>query len=272
MFGLKAFDFNNGEWRDFKAVEGLPRFAVSALATDGNDLWVGGVGYLVWLDPKQNAIKTFAYIPALHFDKIQVGEGYVWAQGGGYLYRSPLAVAENLDVASNRNSQFAFLQSHFAKFVPFQFQKNVNGVAILQRLPVHEGMIERDGMYYCGFKFTIPAWADGNLKLMYILAKTESNEDFIANYMVSQIISENGPPVGSYGNFRESLSNYPQLKAQFPYTTTLTTQIFDIKRLEPGKTYGIWFEFDSPNLPDIDFAMTINSPRGTNELGRLPLR
>ncbi|HEX7617763.1 MAG TPA: hypothetical protein VF480_03485, partial [Verrucomicrobiae bacterium] len=134
-----------------------------------------------------------------------------------------------------------------------------------------ENMVEREGMYYCGFKFTIPVWADGNLKLMYIMAKTEAQKDYGA-YMVSQIVSENGPSPGSYGYLRESLTNYPQLHAQFPYAGKLTTQNFDIKRLEPGKTYGIWFEFDKPDLPDIAFAMTVNSPRGTNEFGMLPLR
>jgi hypothetical protein len=51
----------------------------------------------------------------------------------------------------------------------------------------------------------------------------------------------------------------------------LTTQNLDMKQLEPGKTYGIWFEFDEKNMPDIAFAMTVNSKRGTNEFGMLPL-
>ena len=155
--------------------------------------------------------------------------------------------------------------------MPFQFQKDINGAALLQRLPVRENTVEREGMYYCGFKFTIPPWADGNLKLMYVMAKTEAQKDYGA-YMVSQIVSENGPSPGSYGYLRESLTNYPQLHAHFPYAGKLTTQKFDMKRLEPGKTYGIWFEFDKPDLPDIAFAMTVNSPRGTNEFGMLPLR
>ena len=50
------------------------------------------------------------------------------------------------------------------------------------------------------------------------------------------------------------------------------TQTFGLKQLEPRKTYGIWFEFDNPNLPDIVHTMTINSPRGTNEFGVLPLQ
>jgi hypothetical protein len=45
-----------------------------------------------------------------------------------------------------------------------------------------------------------------------------------------------------------------------------------MNRLEPGKTYGIWFVVQEKNYPDIAFAMTIKSNRGTNEFGVLPLR
>jgi|GEM_PF-3381367 len=271
--GLKTFDFQDGKWRDFRAVKGLPSNTISALAPDGHDLWVGGMGYLAWVDPVQNVIKKFAYIPTHHLDKIQVGGGYVWAQYGGYLYRSSLAISENLDSAPNGNSQHEFLQSNFLKFVPFQFQKDTNGAAVLQRLHVGDNMFEHDGIYYCGFKFTIPAWADGNLKLMYILAKTEAEKDFSVSFMDSGIVPESGPSLGTYEYFRDKLASYPQLQAQFPYTGMLTTQnFFNTKRLESGKTYGIWFEFDDKNLPDIAFAMTVNSQRGTNEFGILPLR
>jgi hypothetical protein len=271
-FGVNVVNLRDGQCRPLKIMGSFLPNSVSALAVDGNYLWVGGMGYIALIDPAQDQIKNFAIIHAESVDKIQVGGGYVWAQYGGYLYRSPLAVEENLGSASNGNSQHEFLHTNFAKLVPFQFQKDTNGAAVLQRLHVRENMVERDGMNYCGFKFAIPAWADGNLKLMYIMAKTEAEKDFSVDHMDSQIISESGPSAGSYGYLRESLANYPLLQAQFPYTGKLTTQNFDIKGLEPGKTYGIWFEFDDKNLPDIAFAMTVNSPRGTNEFGALPLR
>jgi hypothetical protein len=42
--------------------------------------------------------------------------------------------------------------------------------------------------------------------------------------------------------------------------------------LKPGQTYAIWFSFKEKDMPDIAFAMTIKSNRGTNEFGALPLR
>lgn len=271
-FGLKTFDFRGGAWRDFPAVEGLPRNAISTLARDGSDLWIAGMGYLAWVDPVQDVIKKFANIPAYCVDKIQVGGGYVWAQYNGYLYRAPLSVIEDSASTATRSSQREFIQTNFAKLVPFRFQKDANGAASLQRLNVRGNMIERGRMYYCGFKFTVPAWADGNLKLMYVMAKTEAEKNFSVTYMNSDIIPENGPSVGSFEFLREDLASYPQLGARFPYTRKVTTQDFDVNHLEPGKTYGIWFEFDNKNLSDITFAMTIDSPRGTKEFGTLPLR
>ena len=259
-FGVNVVYLHDGQCRPLNITGPFLPESVSALATDGNDLWVGGMGYIALIDPTRLQVKRFTNIHAESVEKIQVGGGYVWAQFNGYLYRAPLG-----------DFQEKFLRGQLAQLVPFQFQKDSNGAAVFQHLHVRENMVERDGMNYSGFKFTIPAWADGNLKLIYIMAKTEAEKDFGA-YMVSQIVSENGPSAGSYGYLRESLTNYPQLQSQFLYTKNLTTQTFDVKRLEPGKTYAIWFEFNDKNMPDIAFAMTVNSPRGTNELGTLPLR
>jgi hypothetical protein len=64
---------------------------VSALTLDDTDLWVGGMGYIALVDPKENRVRKFAYIRARQVDQIQVGGGYVWAQFDGHLYRAPLA-------------------------------------------------------------------------------------------------------------------------------------------------------------------------------------
>jgi hypothetical protein len=45
----------------------------------------------------------------------------------------------------------------------------------------------------------------------------------------------------------------------------------DMNQLKAGETYGVWFCFHEANMPDIAFAMTIKSKRGTNEFGALPL-
>lgn len=247
-------------WQILEDADGFPN-PPTTMTLDGDNLWVGGEGYIALVDLKENKVTKFSRITARSVDQIQIGGGYVWAQFDWQLFRAPIG-----------ELQHGFLQSNFAKFAPVQFQKTTNGTAILQRLRTGANIFEHKGTYYCGFKFTVPQWLDGDARLLYVMAKSEAEKDFSVNYMISDIIPENGPSAGSFGFLREDIASYPLLQVQFPYTGKLTTQTFDIKRLEPGKTYGIWFEFDRPDLPDIAFAMTINSPRGTNEFGMLPLR
>src|ERR1035437_9273633 len=89
--GLNILSFRVRQWRGFKDIDGLPSGAVSALPLDDTDLWVGGMGYIALVDPKENRVRKFAYIRARQVDQIQVGGGYVWAQFDGHLYRAPLA-------------------------------------------------------------------------------------------------------------------------------------------------------------------------------------
>ena len=90
--GVSVLDFQNSQWTSLDNVEGLPSGAVSAITMDGDDLWVGGLGYVALIDAKQKKILKFAYIAAQSVDKIQIGGGYVWAQYNGWLHRvSPAA-------------------------------------------------------------------------------------------------------------------------------------------------------------------------------------
>ena len=165
-----------------------------------------------------------------------------------------------------------FLQEHFSKFTPVQFQKDKNSEAAIQFLHVKENTFEYEGAYYCGFKFTVPEWLDGDFEWMYILAKTEANKNFSTRTLNWYIIPETGRSEGFEDFYHGGFSRYPKLKAEFPYTQIMTTQELDKDRLKPGKTYGIWFGFKEQDMPDIAFSMTINSERGAKEFGALPLQ
>ena len=169
--------------------------------------------------------------------------------------------------------QREFLQKNFAKFVPVQFQKDTNGSgrALIQRLPVKENMFTYRGRYYCGFKFTVPSWLDGHFGLVHLLAKTEAEKDFTANGMSWNIIPETGPAAEFESFHSDSIASYSHLQRQFPYTHQVKYQFLASNRLEPGKTYAIWFGFQEKDMPDIAFAINISSLRGRNEYGLLPL-
>ena len=184
--------------------------------------------------------------------------------------------AASQETATNEQAvvekRIEFLQHNFSKFVPVQFRKGTNSEAVIQLLPVRTNIFEYDGAYYCGFKFTVPEWLDGDFEWLYLLAKNETNKDFTTVTLSWFIIPETGRSQGfQYFQFF-SLSSYPRLKVQFPYTQQVMRQDLDQDRLIPGKTYGIWFGFKEHDLPDIAFAMTISSERGAKDFGVLPLR
>jgi len=165
-----------------------------------------------------------------------------------------------------------FLQKQFAKFIPVGFQKDGESQALIQRLPVRNHLFEHEGHYYCGFRFTVPVWLDGNFEWMFLLAKAEEQKDFIAHNMSWYILPEQGTMAG-FRYFNDSpMEKYPKLARHFPYTKEMTVQRLAKTSLKPGQQYAIWFEFEEKDPPDIAFAMTIKSERGANESGVLPLQ
>jgi hypothetical protein len=156
--------------------------------------------------------------------------------------------------------------------VPVQFKKGPDSMADIQYLHMKDNVFEYRGFYYCGFQFTVPEWIDGDFEWMYILAKSEANKDFSTSTLSWYIIPKIGRMDGFDDYWSGGFSGYIFLKAKFQYTNILTTQSLDKNQLKPGQTYAIWFKFKEQDMPDIAFAMTINSNRGTNEFGALPLR
>ena len=89
--GLSILNFKNGQWRSLKLDNLLTLTAVTTLTLDGDNLWVGGMGYIALVDPAQDKVRKFAYVQASSVDRIQIGGGYVWAQFDWHLYRAALS-------------------------------------------------------------------------------------------------------------------------------------------------------------------------------------
>ena len=64
---------------------------VSALKVCGGDVWVGGHSFVALVDPAQDKVLKFAYVPAQTVEQIELGCGFLWAQCEKHLYRAPLA-------------------------------------------------------------------------------------------------------------------------------------------------------------------------------------
>jgi hypothetical protein len=88
--GLAIQSFRDNRWQSLVDAEGLPT-PPTTMTLDGNDLWVGGEGFIALVDLTECKIRKFCHIQAAGVDRIQVGGGYVWAQFDWHLYRAPLA-------------------------------------------------------------------------------------------------------------------------------------------------------------------------------------
>ena len=166
----------------------------------------------------------------------------------------------------------AFLQKNFAKFAPVKFEKGTNSDAAIQRLRVHGHTFEYEGKYYSGFRFAVPEWIDGDFSWFWCFAKTEAEKDFSTDGGEFYIIPEKGRSPGFEYLHRYGMAGHKYLQQQFPYTRNFILQQLDQDRLKPGNTYAIWFGFKEKEVPDIGFAMTIDSARGKKEIGALPIR
>jgi hypothetical protein len=88
--GVTFLNFKDLRPRSMGAVDGLPPGSVTTMTMEGNNLWLGGFGYVALADVKQAKIRKYAYIKARSVNRIQIGGGYVWAQFDWHLYRAAL--------------------------------------------------------------------------------------------------------------------------------------------------------------------------------------
>jgi hypothetical protein len=85
---LETYSLVDGKRRRLLGGQRLPGPA-TALALNGRDLWVGGMGFLALIDLDQDKIVKLAYIQARQVDSIQFGGGWVWVQFNKHIYRIP---------------------------------------------------------------------------------------------------------------------------------------------------------------------------------------
>ena len=90
VLGVTAWDFESNKVWGFEASEGLPYQNVSTLCLDGQDLWIGGFGFVALADTADGKVRKYAYVPADTVDQIQIGGGHLWARYDGHLHRALL--------------------------------------------------------------------------------------------------------------------------------------------------------------------------------------
>jgi tetratricopeptide (TPR) repeat protein len=88
--GVTVWDFEGDKVWSFKEAKGLPWEQAGTLTLDGQNLWVGGFGFVALADANTGDVRKFAYVPAESVDQIQIGGGYVWAVFDRHLHRASL--------------------------------------------------------------------------------------------------------------------------------------------------------------------------------------
>ena len=87
---LAIQSLRNNRWQTLVDAEGLPN-PPTTMTLDGDDLWVGGEGFIALVDLTKCKVRKSCRIQAAGVDRIQVGGGYVWIQFNWQLYRVPLS-------------------------------------------------------------------------------------------------------------------------------------------------------------------------------------
>jgi hypothetical protein len=169
----------------------------------------------------------------------------------------------------------AHLQKHFSRFVPLEFEKGTNGFARIHQLSLQStNNFEFEDYTYCGFRFIVPSWIDGDFDWMFFFAQSGEGREFLPPPEFQWfIVPRQGTNAGFKGFFRSDFKVYPALQKEFPRNSLLGRQLMARSDLKAGEEYAIWFRFlPTQKINDVRFAMTISSPRGEREMGALPTR
>jgi hypothetical protein len=86
---LEIQSLRDNRWQKLEDTDGIPN-PPTTMTLDGNNLWVGGEGFITLVDLKDCKVRKYCHIRAAGVDRIQIGGGYIWAQFDWHLYRAPL--------------------------------------------------------------------------------------------------------------------------------------------------------------------------------------
>jgi tetratricopeptide (TPR) repeat protein len=91
--GLAFQSLRDHRWQNLEDAVAIPN-PPSTMTLDGNNLWVGGEGFIALVDLAEGKVRKFCHIQASGVDRIQIAGGYVWAQFDWHLYRAPLSALQ----------------------------------------------------------------------------------------------------------------------------------------------------------------------------------
>lgn len=98
---LEIRNFSDDHWQRLTDLDAIPN-PPTAMALEGDDLWVGGEGFVARVDLKHNIVKNFSLIRAQSVERVKTGGGYVWAQYDRHLHRALLSGSHKTPLSATR--------------------------------------------------------------------------------------------------------------------------------------------------------------------------
>ena len=90
---LAIQDLRDHRWRSLEDPDGLPN-PPSTMTLDGNQLWVGGEGYIALIDVPECKVRKYSHVKAAFDRSPPGGRGLLWSQLDSHLYRVPLSALQ----------------------------------------------------------------------------------------------------------------------------------------------------------------------------------
>jgi|GEM_PF-1302060 len=90
IIGVRWFDSSPKELKTMPTPPELPSLLTTAIAMDGNNVWIGGLGYIALFDPASQKVIKVAYVKTQQVDQLAVCKGCLWARFNKRLFCHPL--------------------------------------------------------------------------------------------------------------------------------------------------------------------------------------
>jgi ligand-binding sensor domain-containing protein len=90
-FGLHVYLMDEKRWQRMAFQENLPGNDITALAFDGSNAWIGGIGFVAVVDLNHDKIRKVCYLDS-KVEGLCIKDGNAWIRTSYRLYREPLSM------------------------------------------------------------------------------------------------------------------------------------------------------------------------------------
>ena len=158
------------------------------------------------------------------------------------------------------------IRDHTGQFPRIVFAKDEKGQARISLLKPPEEPLQIQGVYYHGFRFTVPAGSNGSIYWMFLMPKPFAYRE--GEFSSSIMSVESGESI-ALPMIKLPVRPFELLSARFSKAEYFFQQQGPEKFLKPETEYLVLYRFSDPSIPEIQVALTDESNLGNT--GFLPI-